>query len=271
MQYLNYFIPLSKYVFESFKKKYSGISRFNIFGEIFWLLKEGLEELHNLGIVHRDIKPENIMVHIFSIPKQVIYIDFGLSRTIEEFPQEFPEESSKTSEELSKTREEKDTIPIYCGSPIYMHPSLYTFELEKRNKKFDYSKKITWLFLCNTDLFSLGIVFLFCLFNMTPIDLFEQLYDSETATYPPQKQFMRIVEECKRRNIKIPPRHINEFYLEIYPYLFKKLQKIVAEESVAEESVVKKLSAEKSEKEEAYAKIMTKEEILEFINNNTII
>ena len=39
-------------------------------------ITEGLQKMHNLGVVHRDLKPRNVMLD----GDRVVLIDFGLSR-----------------------------------------------------------------------------------------------------------------------------------------------------------------------------------------------
>ena len=94
-----------------------------------------LEYLNSLGIMHRDLKPENIMLREPTISQEnLVLIDFGFSVFM-----------SETSFEFKR-----------CGTPGYIAPEI----LFLKNGETMYGPKC--------DIFSVGIIWYFCLFGSLP-------------------------------------------------------------------------------------------------------
>ena len=95
-----------------------------------------VDYLNDMQIVHRDFKPDNILIYHSEISLENIYlIDFGLS--------------------ISK----KDANDhMLCGTPGYIAPEIFNDQV--RNEA-DFGK---------IDLFSVGIIWYFCLFGKIPYD-----------------------------------------------------------------------------------------------------
>jgi tRNA A-37 threonylcarbamoyl transferase component Bud32 len=92
---------------------------------------EALAEAHKEGIIHRDIKPANLFLAEFEGRKVVKVLDFGISKILDEEPQEM---------NLTKTT-------TVLGSGLYMSP-----EQMRSAKNVDF----------RTDVYSLGV----CLFEL---------------------------------------------------------------------------------------------------------
>jgi serine/threonine protein kinase len=92
---------------------------------------EALAQAHKQGIIHRDIKPANLFLSTGDDRKVVKVLDFGISKIVEEEPQEMG---------LTKTT-------TVLGSGLYMSP-----EQMRSAKKVDF----------RTDIYSLGV----CVFEL---------------------------------------------------------------------------------------------------------
>jgi len=75
------FGDLKQYIREILE--YSQEEKENILDKIIKEITEGLKCLHDNGIVHRDLKPNNILIRSKE-PLNIVHIDFGISRTIDD-------------------------------------------------------------------------------------------------------------------------------------------------------------------------------------------
>lgn len=67
--------------------------------KFFQQIIQGVEYVHELGVVHRDLKPENLLI---DHEKNIKLVDFGLSNTYKE----------------------GETLKTACGSPCYAAPEM---------------------------------------------------------------------------------------------------------------------------------------------------
>ena len=195
----------------------------------YYQLINGLEYLHNYGVVHRDLKPENLLLSKNNILK---IIDFGLSNYYNEI----------------------DLLSTPCGSPCYASPEMVS------GNKYDG-------FLI--DIWSSGIILFAMLCGYLPFEdqdnevLFNKIFECKVE-FPNDisKDAINLMKKImvsnpqKRITLKEIKKH--RFYLkgkrkfrELLPNLVKEVEKSSNEkiEYKIEQEKIKQIIKEKDEKE----------------------
>ena len=129
-----------------------------------WQLLDGLEAVHEAGVLHRDIKPDNVLIDQRDHP---VLIDFGNAATLRE--------------------EAKAPEGYFAVSPFYGAPEQYTNDVARMGP---------W-----TDLYSVGAVMYVALSGRRPVDAMQRLAGQALPALqqlvpdaPPE--LIKVIEAC---------------------------------------------------------------------------